>query len=176
MSGRRCRAPARRRRHDRALARGPELCQAGAAERQRGGGGMTELRLQRLLPYPAEQVWRALTEPAALAAWFWPERFGTTAEVDLHVGGRYRIAGPAVGMAASGEYRAVEPPRRLVFTWRWDGEPDETLVTVELAPDPTGTLLSLRHEGFADDAQRDDHAKGWHDCLDRLPGWLAALA
>lgn len=135
----------------------------------------SELRLSRTLPSPAERVWQAFTDPAALAAWLWPERFATTAEVDLRVGGRYRIEGPGAGMAVAGEYVAVEAPRRLVFTWRWDGEPDETLVTVELTPTAAGTELVLVHERFTDDAQRDEHAKGWSDCLDRLPGWLAAV-
>jgi uncharacterized protein YndB with AHSA1/START domain len=134
---------------------------------------MTELELGRWLPYPVERVWRAFTDPAALAAWFWPARFTPTAEVDLRVGGRYRIAGPGAGMAVAGEYRTVEPPHRLVFTWCWDGEPDETLVTIRLAPEAAGTRLSIRHEAFADDAERDEHAKGWSDCLDRLPAWLA---
>jgi uncharacterized protein YndB with AHSA1/START domain len=51
----------------------------------------TELELRRTLKVPADRVWRALTDPAALAAWFWPERFGTTVAIDLRVGGRYRI-------------------------------------------------------------------------------------
>ena len=133
---------------------------------------MSEITMNRTLAVPAERVWRALTDPAALAAWFWPRRFGTTTEVDLRVGGRYRIDGTAVGMAVSGEYVTVEPPNKLVFTWRWDGEPDETLVTIELTPVAVGTELALRHERFADDATRDSHAQGWHDCLDRLPGHL----
>jgi uncharacterized protein YndB with AHSA1/START domain len=134
---------------------------------------MTELTISRTLPAPAERVWRALTDPAALAAWFWPQRFSPTAEVDLRVGGKYRIDGPAVGMAASGEYITVDPPYKLVFTWRWDGEPGETLVTIELTPVDAGTDLALRHERFASDADRDNHAQGWHDCLDRLPDWLS---
>ena len=133
----------------------------------------TELRLSRTLPRPAERVWHAFTDPTALASWLWPERFATTAEVDLRVGGRYRIEGPGAGMAVSGEYVAVEPPRRLVFTWRWEGEPEETLVTVELTPTGATTELVLVHERFADDARRDEHAQGWSDCLDRLPDWLA---
>jgi uncharacterized protein YndB with AHSA1/START domain len=131
---------------------------------------MSELQLRRSLPYPVEQLWQALTDPAAIARWFWPERFNTNADIELRAGGRYRIAGPGAGIAVSGEYRAVAVPHRLVFTWQWDGEPDETLVTVELAPAGTGTDLSLRHEGFPDDAIRDDHIKGWSDCLDRLAG------
>jgi uncharacterized protein YndB with AHSA1/START domain len=133
---------------------------------------MTELTMSRTVAVPAERVWRALTDPAALAAWFWPRRFDPTAEVDLRVGGRYRIDGPAVGMAVSGEYVTVEPPHKLVFTWRWDGEAEETLVTIELTPVAAGTELALRHERFGDDASRDNHSQGWHDCLDRLPDYL----
>ena len=46
-----------------------------------------ELVLQRDLSAPPERVWRALTDPAALAAWFWPPRLEPAAEVDLAVGG-----------------------------------------------------------------------------------------
>jgi uncharacterized protein YndB with AHSA1/START domain len=134
----------------------------------------TRLQLRRTLSAPADRVWRALTDPAALEAWFWPDRFSATAETDLRVGGLYRIASTAAGMAVSGQYIAVDPPHRLVFTWRWDGEADETLVTVELRPAAAGTDLLLTHERFIDDTQRDEHAKGWSDCFDRLPGWLAS--
>jgi uncharacterized protein YndB with AHSA1/START domain len=134
----------------------------------------TELHLRRTLAFPVDRVWRALTDPAALAAWFWPERFDPTAEVDLRVGGRYRISGPGAGLEVAGEYLTVEPPRRLVFTWQWAGEHDKTLVTVELTGGEDGTDLVITHGGFAADAARDEHAKGWSDCLDRLPGWLAA--
>ena len=70
----------------------------------------TDVTIDRTLAFPVERVWRALTDPAALTAWFWPRRFDPAVEVDLRVGGRYRIDGPAVGMAVSGEYVAVEPP------------------------------------------------------------------
>jgi uncharacterized protein YndB with AHSA1/START domain len=136
----------------------------------------TALRLHRRLPYPVDRVWRALTDPAALAAWFWPERFDTTVDIDLRVGGGYRIAGPGAGIAVSGEYVTVEAPHRLVFTWRWDGDPAEMLVTMELTADGngTGTDLVVTHERFAADADRENHVTGWSDCLGRLPGWLAA--
>jgi uncharacterized protein YndB with AHSA1/START domain len=134
---------------------------------------MTEVTINRALTVPIERVWTALTDPVALAAWFWPQRFEPTASVDLRVGGRYRIDGPAVGMAVSGEYVTVEPPHKLVFTWAWDGETTETLVTVELSPTEGGTDLSLRHERFGDGETAQQHAQGWHDCLDRLPAWLS---
>lgn len=134
---------------------------------------MTALDITRTLAFPVERVWRAVTDPVALAAWFWPQRFAPTADVDLRVGGRYRIDGPAVGMAVSGEYVVVEAPGRLVFTWQWDGESTETLVTIDLtATGDGGTLLALRHERFPDGEAAQQHGQGWHDCLDRLPGWL----
>jgi uncharacterized protein YndB with AHSA1/START domain len=133
----------------------------------------TRLEVRRTLPYPSDRVWRALTDPSALAAWFWPKRFATTAEIDLRIGGRYRIDGLAAGMAVSGEYIAVEEPRRLVFTWQWDGEPDKTLVTIELTAHEQATDIVISHEQFSDDATRHSHGQGWADCLDRLPDWLA---
>jgi uncharacterized protein YndB with AHSA1/START domain len=133
----------------------------------------TPLEVRRTLPYPSGRVSRALTDPSALAAWFWPKRFATTAEIDLRIGGRYRIDGLAAGMAVSGEYIAVEEPRRLVFTWQWDGEPDKTLVTIELTAHEQATDIVISHEQFSDDATRDNHVQGWADCLDRLPDWLA---
>jgi uncharacterized protein YndB with AHSA1/START domain len=133
------------------------------------------IRIRRTLPATPERVWRALTEPAALCAWFWPaSTFGTTAEVDLREGGGYRIDGPQAGLSVTGRYVTVEPPKRLVMTWQWAGDSAETMVTVELAPDGDGTELTLVHEGFTDGTIRDQNAQGWSDCLDRLPTWLAS--
>jgi uncharacterized protein YndB with AHSA1/START domain len=132
-----------------------------------------ELQLRRTMSAPQDQVWQALTDPAALAAWFWPVRFRTTAEVDLRLGGRYRIAGPGAGIGVSGQYQAVEPPRLLAFTWQWDGEAQQTLVTADLTSTGPDTDLLLTHSQFATEADRDNHVQGWSDCLDRLPAWLA---
>lgn len=138
---------------------------------------MTELRIRRLLPAPPDRVWRALTDPAALAEWFWPHAtYGTVAETDPRPGGRYRIEAPKAGIEAVGEYVAVDPPHRLVMTWRWADEPTETLVTIELVAATGGTELTLVHERFDSDEARDDNAQGWNDCLDRMPGWLKAGA
>lgn len=138
---------------------------------------MTELRIHRVLPAPPERVWRALTDPAALVEWFWPRAsYGTVAETDPRPGGKYRIDAPKAGIAAEGEYVTVEPPHRLVMTWRWADEPTETLVTIELEDTAEGTALTLLHEHFDTDEARDGHEQGWSDCLDRMPQWLASHA
>ena len=134
----------------------------------------TSLQLRRTLSHPPERVWRAFTDPTALAAWFWPTRFATKAEIDLRVGGRYRIDAPGVGMAVSGVYLQIDPPARLAFTWRWDSDSEETVVNVDLVPTEAETELVITHDRFAGDSDRDNHAQGWEDCLDRLPGWLSA--
>lgn len=135
---------------------------------------MTAIHLTRALPASPERVWRAFTDPAALAAWFWPaETFGTVVEVDLRPGGRFRIDAAAKGFAVSGSYLEVQEPHRLVFSWRWDGEATETLVTVLIRGTAGGSELDLTHDRFADPGTRDSNAQGWADCLDRLPAWLA---
>jgi uncharacterized protein YndB with AHSA1/START domain len=76
---------------------------------------------------------------------------------------------------ASGIYREVVPPKRLVYTWSWEteGPPHETLVTIELEPRDGGTDLTLRHQGFESDDSRDQHAGGWGGCFDCLVQYLS---
>lgn len=135
---------------------------------------MTSLTIERDFDADPERVWRALTDSRELAAWFWPPRLAAAVETDPREGGRYRIASEASGMAVAGEYRSVDRPRALSGTWRWDGEDDETLVSIELTPAAEGTHLRLSHEGFRSAEARDEHAQGWQDCLERLPAHLAA--
>lgn len=132
-----------------------------------------EFRMRRRFAAQAGQVWQGLTSPAAIEQWFWPARFATKAAADVRVGGRLRIDGTAGGLAVSGRYITVEPARRLSFTWIWDGEAEQTLVTADLAEAAGQTELELAHGGFANEAARDDHVAGWSDCLDRLAAWLS---
>jgi uncharacterized protein YndB with AHSA1/START domain len=137
---------------------------------------MSDLELRRGLAVPVERVWHAFTDPAALAGWFWPRRFQTSVSSDLRVGGRYRIDGAAGGLAVSGEYLELDEPRRLRFGWQWDGDAEVTEVSLALRASGRATVLLLRHTGFADEENRDQHDLGWSDCLERLPGWLLARA
>ncbi|ACQ79317.1 Activator of Hsp90 ATPase 1 family protein [Beutenbergia cavernae DSM 12333] len=128
----------------------------------------TTVRLTRHVAAAPARVWRAWTDADELAAWFWPPSFGTTARVDLRVGGTYRVESTARGMAVSGDVVALEEPHRLVLTWRWDGEDDETLVTVTFAAADGGTDVVVLHERFTSEEDAANHAQGWNDCLDRL--------
>ena len=135
---------------------------------------MSELQIVRTLDAQPESVWQAFTTAKGLAGWIWPESWQAAAEVDLRVGGSYRIASVPNEMAVGGEFVEIDAPRRLVQTWQWEGETDRTIVVVALAPSATGgTDLTLEHGGFATDEDRDNHIQGWNDCLDRLPAYLS---
>jgi uncharacterized protein YndB with AHSA1/START domain len=96
--------------------------------------GMSGLTVDRHIPAPPERVWRALTDPAELATWFWPPRFETVVELDAREGGALRIASGPAAMAVTGTVTAVDPGHGLSTTWRWDGEDLETRVTIALTP------------------------------------------
>jgi len=74
-----------------------------------------------------ERVFAAWTDAEQLAAWWWPQLAGTTYDVDVRPGGRFRIQSAAIKVRVWGVYTEVEPPRRLVFTWNWEdeGEPGD---------------------------------------------------
>lgn len=139
----------------------------------------TALRLTRSLPAPRDKVFRAWTDPEALTRWWGPDGYATPiAEVDLRVGGGYRLgmrklpAGELFYLV--GTYREVRPPERLVYTWRWEAEPElgETLVTVEFHDRGDRTEIVLTQEFFPNAQVRQDHVKGWTGCLDRLAAAL----
>jgi uncharacterized protein YndB with AHSA1/START domain len=136
------------------------------------------LVITRQLKAAPEKVYAALTQPGALKAWMGPSDGFTVplAEADVRVGGRYRL----IMKSPDGEehdvggcYREILPNRKLVFTWAWKNAPEqESLVTVELSATDGGTLLTLRHEQFVDEATRDHHNQGWIGCLTRLERFL----
>jgi uncharacterized protein YndB with AHSA1/START domain len=142
-------------------------------------GGLT-LDLSRVLPLPPARVFRACTDPDELAKWWGPRGFtAPSVELDVRVGGRYRIAmQPPEGdlFYLSGDFREVTPPTRLVSTFRWeDPDPDdcETVVTLTFQDLGGSTELALVQEGFATEARRALHRAGWTDGFDRLEALLS---
>jgi len=137
-----------------------------------------ELTLRRMIDGPVEAVFRAWTEPHTLALWWGPGNLpATVGEMDVRPGGSYRIVmrsqDGARELSVGGTYREVEPPRRLVFSWRWEGGvPDdmESLVTVELFPHGDRTELVLTHGGFTDDEAARPYGDGWNRSLPNLVG------
>jgi uncharacterized protein YndB with AHSA1/START domain len=135
-----------------------------------GESGET-LVLRRFLPVPREQVFEAWLDPESLAQWMRPGgATGATAEVDPRVGGRFRIVmieGPK-RYEHTGEYLAIERPKRLEFTWISEAtDHQRTVVTIELLEREGGTELVLTHRRLPA-AQVDSHRRGWTDIMDQL--------
>lgn len=137
------------------------------------------LLMRRMLPVPRDEVFRAWTLPEHLRHWLCPLGYQVVeTQVDLRVGGRYRIGMRAPNgevVTTTGIYQVVQAPERLVYTWRWD-DPDalETLVSVEFRDLGQETELVLRHERFADTDRRDRHREGWTGCLQNLDAYFAS--
>lgn len=132
------------------------------------------LRLTRTFPAPREKVFQAWTEVEALKRWFAPsDKFVTRIPLlEARPGGRYRIEMEMDGKVHTvvGRYQEFKPPEKLVFTWRWETEPQhgDTVVTIELFDRGGKTELVLTHEKLGSETSRDEHNKGWTGCLDRL--------
>jgi len=139
------------------------------------------LTLERHYPVAPEKVWRAWTDPQALAKWWGPGGNDpvSVAEVDLRVGGRFRMVfGGAQGKEheSLGIYKEVVPNRKLVFTWCWpNSTPDRvSQVTILFTPSGGGTDLKFLHEQFFDEAARDGHKRGWSETLAKLEVFLVS--
>ena len=134
------------------------------------------LTITRRLRASPQKVYAAWTRPENLIQWFAAAQAkpgSIRADLDARVGGRYRISFTDEKSGeyheAGGVYREVVPNARLKFTWAWHSTPErESLVTVELKGDASGTLMIFTHAQFADQAARDNHERGWSKFFDTL--------
>jgi uncharacterized protein YndB with AHSA1/START domain len=131
--------------------------------------------MNRVLPAPRERVFRACTKPGELAKWWGPKGFtASSVELDLRVGGSYRIAmQPPDGdlFYLTGEFLEVDSPAQLAYTFRWeDPDPDdrETVVTLSFGDLGESTELVFTQRAFATEGRHALHEQGWTDSLDRL--------
>ena len=158
--------------------------------------------LSRWFDAPRERVWRAWTDPRELATWWGPHGYtNPVVEADFRPEGSLRIimrSPEGVNFPTVGEFIAIEPTSRLVFTddisdnapaeWRASldrnrpssppGSPLRILVEVTFEERDGGTLLTIT-DSFASDEDRDailrDGAvSGWSESMERLEALVTA--
>jgi uncharacterized protein YndB with AHSA1/START domain len=121
----------------------------------------TEIRIEAM----PEAVFPFLTEPDLIVRWK-----GVDARVEATPGGEYRVQVTGDNVAV-GEYVVVDPPRRVVFTWGWEGDaqlpPGSSRVEIQLVPDGDGTVVRLTHSGLPDGTDAAQ-LEGWRHFLPRL--------
>jgi uncharacterized protein YndB with AHSA1/START domain len=127
---------------------------------------------------PAERIFEALTNSSQRMKWWGAEgRFQAThMESDLRPGGKWLMSGIGLGgkpFRVEGEYREIERPRLLVFTWLpdWQSDAIESLVRFDLEEHDGVTRVRLTHSGLGSEASRDSH-RGWPQVLTWLQTYV----
>jgi uncharacterized protein YndB with AHSA1/START domain len=125
-----------------------------------------ELEVETRVEAPPDVVFSFFTEPEKYRRWK-----GEEADLDPRPGGRYRVKMDETNVVR-GQYVDVDPPRRVVFTWGFEGNealpPGTSRVEVTLVPDGEATIVRLRHTGLPDEEARSQHETGWRLYLGRL--------
>lgn len=124
--------------------------------------GTFEVGVQRTVDAPRPTAFAAWTDARSVSTWF-----TTKARQDVRVGGAYRNAD-----GDRGTYLAVDPPRRLRFTWDNPGHCPGTVVEVTFAAaGPSRTVVRLRHSGLASEARAQGMKTGWTWALASCAQW-----
>lgn len=134
-----------------------------------------KVNLHRVFTASPEKVFRAFTEPDALASWLPP--YGFTAKVhsmDVKEGGSYKMSFTnfTTGNAHTfgGDYLEVKPNELIKYTDRFDNPelPGEMITTIQLKAVSCGTELIATQEGIPAGIPAEMCYLGWQDSLDKL--------
>jgi uncharacterized protein YndB with AHSA1/START domain len=126
-----------------------------------------EVRIERRLPAPVDDVFAAWVDPDSMARWFSPTGRAEV-ESDVVVGGGFRIVmlDDDTRIEHTGQYLVIDPPHVLSFTWISPYTRHEpSVVTIKLTPVGDATHLVLVHERLPRETA-DAHGKGWGTILD----------
>jgi len=147
------------------------------------GSDELTLEMKRVLTAVPSVVFGAFSDSSELAKWWGPEGFTTPSlEFDPRVGATYRIEmQPPEGdpFYLTGEFREVDPPARLAYTFVWeDPDPDdiETLVALSFRDLGESTEVAFTQGPFKTEARRALHRDGWMDGFDKLERLISAQA
>jgi uncharacterized protein YndB with AHSA1/START domain len=125
------------------------------------------VEVEVLIDASPETVFEFFTDAEKMILWM-----GRTAELEARPGGAFRCDMNGRDVAL-GEFVEVDPPRRAVFTWGWEGEgvavePGASTVEILLAPEGDGTRLRLAHRDLPSPESAARHRGGWEHFTTRL--------
>ena len=140
-----------------------------------------ELLITRTFDAPASLMFKLWSEVEHFQRWMGPEGFDCPeAQIDFRIGGKYRALVRSAQYGDNwlgGEYREIEPNRRLVFTFSWDSGPSakvETLVTILFEERDGKTVQTFHQTPFLSVESRDSHVGGWTSLFNKLAAYAAA--
>lgn len=136
--------------------------------------GRVVLRVRQHVNASRERAFAAWTNPDAIVRWWGPPGVTCThAEIDLRVGGTFKLAnempdGSTVWI--TGVYAVVDRPKRLVHSWSVgaDSTNGSERVEIDFVESDGGTDIEITHTGIATAELRAGHRGGWIGCLNGL--------
>jgi len=139
----------------------------------------------RIMDAPPELVFKAYTDPDLIPRWWGPRRYATTVDkMDVRPGGVWRFVHRAADggeYAFNGVYREIVPPKRLVYTFNYEGAPGhEAVETVTFEEAEGGKTRMTDHLLFETREERDGMLnsgmeEGAAETIDRLAELLREL-
>ena len=130
------------------------------------------VRLHRVLTAPAERIYRAFLDPAALAKWLPPNGFtGTVHQLDARVGGTYRMSFTNFGTGSShsfgGTYLELVEGKRIRHDDRFEDPnlPGTMITTIDLKTVSVGTEVTIVQEGIPEAIPAEQCYLGWQESL-----------
>jgi uncharacterized protein YndB with AHSA1/START domain len=144
-------------------------------------GQVITLVMRRRVRAAAARVFDAWTRPEQLLHWWGPAGVRcVAAEVDLRVGGAYRIGNQFADgrlLWIAGTFERVERPHRLIYSWRLEGEAGaDERVSVSFKSRGGDTEVVVRHQRILAPDRRRQHQTGWRECLAGLADYLSGGA
>ncbi|GAA4299102.1 SRPBCC domain-containing protein [Nibribacter koreensis] len=121
--------------------------------------------VERSFEASPETIWQALTNPEEMKKWYFD-----IPGFEPKVGHQFQFTGENEGRTFLHlcEVQVAIPQQKLAHTWRYEGQPGDTLVTFELTPENKGTRVKLIHAGTETfpkdnpDLARKNFEAGWN--------------
>jgi uncharacterized protein YndB with AHSA1/START domain len=101
--------------------------------------------MERTFDAPVAKVWKALTDVDQMREWYFDLK-----EFKPDIGFEFEFVVEHEGNTYHHLCRVTEviPQKKIAYTWRYKGEPGDSLVTFELFPEGNKTRLKLAHTGI----------------------------
>ena len=113
---------------------------------------MKDFKKYYYIPATPEEIYMALTNPITIELWT-----GEVAEMSTEPESEFSMWEGSI----TGKNLEFELNKKIVQHWYFDGQSDNSIVTIKLHPDKKGSSVELRHTNIPD-ADFDDMVEGWN--------------
>lgn len=114
---------------------------------------MKDFKKYYSIPATPDEIYMALTNPVTIELWT-----GEAAEMSIEAGSEFSMWEGSI----TGKNLEFEQGKKIVQQWYFEGESDNSIVTIKLHPDKKGSSVELRHTNIPD-ADYDDMVDGWNN-------------